>query len=114
MKRAISIAILVCVSGVCTFAADQKWTGQIGDSMCGVEAQHSPGPDGKPMSARDCARACVKQGGTYVLISQGKVFKLVNADKQGVATLAGATVDVEGTVRGDSITISRIIQSKKP
>jgi hypothetical protein len=114
MRRAFSIAVLVCVSGMGVFAAEQKWRGQIGDSMCGLDSQHSLGPDGKPLSAGDCARDCVKQGGTYVLLSGGKVFKLANADKQGVAALAGATVEIEGTLLGGAITISRIVPSKKP
>ena len=76
MKRALSIVALIVFSTALAVAAEQEWMGQIGDWMCGLEAKHSLGPDGKPMSARDCTRDCVKQGGSYVLISQGKVFKL--------------------------------------
>jgi hypothetical protein len=113
MKYALAICALCVASAAPVRAAGQKWTGQIGDSMCGLEAKHSLGPDGKPMSATDCARDCVKQGGSYVLISQGKVFKLVNGDKAGVAGNAGYTVDVVGTLRGDTITVSKVTRSTK-
>jgi len=113
MKYVASIGALFVFSAALVLAADQKWTGQIGDSMCGVEAKHSLAPDGKPMSARDCARDCVKQGGSYVLISQGKVFKLVNGDKAGVPANAGYTVDVVGTLQGDAITVSKVTRSTK-
>ena len=113
MKVATSFVVLFVCGAASALAAEQKWTGQIGDSMCGVEAKHSLGPDGKPMSARDCARDCVKQGGSYVLISQGKVFKLVNGDKTGVPANAGYTVDVVGTLHGDAITVSKVTKSSK-
>jgi hypothetical protein len=113
MKYVASIVALLAFSAALVLAAEQKWTGQIGDSMCGVEAKHSLGPDGKPMSARDCARDCVKQGGSYVLIAQGKVFKLVSGDKAGVPANAGYTVDVVGTLQGDAITVSKVTRSTK-
>jgi hypothetical protein len=113
MKYVALIVALVVFSAVPVLAAEQKWTGQIGDSMCGLEAKHSLGPDGKPMSARACARDCVKQGGSYVLISQGKVFKLVNGDKASVPANAGYPVDVVGTLRGDAITVSKVTRSTK-
>jgi len=89
MKVATSFVVLFVCGAASVLVAEQKWTGQIGDSMCGVEAKHSLGPDGKPMSARDCARDCVKQGGSYVLISQGKVFKLVTRRQDGCARERG-------------------------
>jgi hypothetical protein len=113
MKVAMSFVVLFACGAASVLAAEQKWTGQIGDSMCGVEAKHSLGPDGKPMSARDCARDCVKQGGSYVLISRGKVFKLVNGDKTGVPANAGYTVGVVGTLHGDAITVSKVTKSSK-
>ena len=114
MKRAVAIVALFVCSTAWVLAAEQKWTGQIGDSMCGLEAQHSKGPGGKTMSARDCALDCVKHGGSYVLIAGGKVFKLANADKVGVVAHAGYSVDVVGTLQGDAIAISKIVRKNKP
>jgi hypothetical protein len=113
MKVAMSFVVLFVCSAGSVLAAEQTWTGQIGDSMCGVEAKHSLGTDGKPMSARDCGRDCVRQGGSYVLISHGKVFKLVNGDKAGVPAIAGYTVDVVGALHGDAITVSKVTRSSK-
>jgi hypothetical protein len=113
MKIVMSFVVLFVCATTLELAAQQKWTGQIGDSMCEVDTKHSLGPDGKPMSARDCARVCVKQGGSYVLISQGRVFKLVNGDKAGVPANAGYTVDVIGTLRGDAITVSKVTRSSR-
>ena len=73
------LAGLACLAS----AADQTWTGQVSDSMCG--ASHAKMIAGHPgMSERDCALACVKGGGKYVFVSDGKVYNIAN---QGLALL---------------------------
>jgi len=115
MKRVITMMILVLA--VLTTAmwlnAQQKWVGQIGDSICGLEANHSLGPDGKPLSAKECTLQCIKQGGSYVLISQGKVSKLANADKTQVRVFAGENVEVLDAFKGDQITVSKVTRAAK-
>ena len=76
-------------------AADQTWTGQVSDSMCG--ASHAKMIAGHPgMSERDCALACVKGGGKYVFVSDGKVYNIANqglgCSKPTLVTLCGSPV----------------------
>jgi hypothetical protein len=66
-----------------TNAADQTWTGEVSDSMCG--ASHAKMIAGHPeMSERDCALECAKGGGKYVFVSDDKVYNIAN---QGLALL---------------------------
>ena len=66
-----------------TNAADQTWTDEVSDSMCG--ASHAKMIAGqREMSERDCALECVKGGGKYVFVSDDKVYNIAN---QGLALL---------------------------
>lgn len=92
----------ICVSSL---AAEQTWTGQISDNMCA--ADHSAmAHDGKKVSAHDCTLACVKAGGKFVLISEGKVFDIANQDSPELKEHAGHTVKVTGSLDTDGKTIT--------
>lgn len=91
-------------------AAEQTWTGKISDDMCGAShtkmaAEHK---DSK-MSDRDCTLACVKGGGKYVFVSGGKVYKIENQDLAQLQEHAGHTVRLTGDMKGDNITVSKIV-----
>jgi len=58
-------------------AADKTWTGKISDSMCGAShakmiAEHGGSGTAK-MTDRECTQACIKAGGKYVFVTNGKV-----------------------------------------
>ncbi len=92
-------------------AADQTWTGQISDAMCGKDhAAMQKG--GKKMSDKECTLACAKADDSYVLVSGGKVYKLANAKATNVQQFAGDKVQVAGSAKGDTITISKIEAAK--
>ena len=93
-------------------AADKTWTGRISDSMCGA-THKSMAEHGKKTSARECTEACVKNGGKYVLVSNGKVYKIENQDYVGLAEHAGHTVKLTGEMNGDNIKVSNIEMPKK-
>ncbi len=104
------------VTGVACFAAaaDQTWTGQISDSMCGAShakmmAMHK---DAK-MTDRDCALGCVKGGGKYVFVMDGNVYKIANQDLAALQQHAGHTVRLTGDLQGDTITVSKIAMPAK-
>ena len=103
---ALGVAILSASSSL---AADQTWTGNISDSMCGaMHAKMSAEHGNAKMSDRECTLACIKEGGKYVFVSSGKVYKIEN---QGLASLsehAGHTVKLTGAMNGDTITVSNI------
>jgi hypothetical protein len=97
-----------------TLAADKTWTGQISDSMCAgshskMMAAH---PDAK-MTAHDCTNACVKAGAKYVFVSNGKTYNIANQDFSDLEVHAGHTVQLTGTLDGDTITVSKIAMPAK-
>jgi len=103
MKATIA-SLFFCLTG---FAAQQTWTGQISDSMCG--ANHAAmGDMGK--SPKDCTEACIKGGSKYVFVSDGKVFEIANQGFGGFAKAAGQTVSLSGDLEGGgkAITVSKI------
>src|ERR1700690_1594908 len=86
-------------------SADQTWTGKISDSMCGASHEHMtsahPG-----MTDRDCVQACIKGGGKYVFVSDGKVYNITNQDSPLLAMHSRHTVRLTGDMKGDSVTVS--------
>ena len=93
-------------------AADKTWTGQISDSMCGAShAKMTSAHAG--MTDRDCALACVKGGGKYVFVSDGKVYNIANQDLALLQTHAGHTVQLTGDMKGDTIMVSNITMGAK-
>ena len=108
MKKSI---LLLAVSAFSAFAAEQTWTGKISDSMCGgdhskMATEHA---GAKKASDRECTLACVKDGGKYVFVSEGKTYTVANQDYAGLQQHAGHTVRLTGDVKGDSITVSKIV-----
>ena len=114
MKRLLLVPAVLAFSALCAFAAEQTWTGKISDSMCGADhskmaAEHA----GAKTSDRDCTLACVKNGGKYVFISEGKTYNIANQDFAGLQQHAGHTVNLTGDMQGDSITVSKIVMPGK-
>jgi hypothetical protein len=107
---------LCCVSllAAYAFAADQTWTGQITDNMCG--ANHSQMISTKNKELRtssgapehDCTLACIKDSGKYVFVVMGKVYKIANQNLAALQVHAGETVRLTGALQGDIITVSKI------
>jgi len=93
-------------------AADQTWTGQISDSMCGASHQQMTASH-KGMTDRDCTLGCVKGGGKYVFVSEGKVYNIANQDSPLLQMHAGHTVRLTGDMKGDTVTVSNITMPAK-
>ena len=105
MRNVMASAIVVLLGGLAVSAAPQTWTGQISDSMCG--AKHMSMGNMK-MTDRECTEMCVKANGKYVFASQGKVYQIADQKDAALATHAGHTVLLTGTLQGETITISKI------
>jgi hypothetical protein len=91
-------------------AADRTWTGKISDSMCGAShAKMMAAHAGAKMTDRDCTLACTKAGGKYVFVTGGKVFNIANQSDADLQTHAGHTVRLTGEMKGDTITVSKIV-----
>jgi hypothetical protein len=107
MLRRVSFFLLL--GGVALTAAEQTWTGQISDEMCG--ADHSAmAHDGKKVNAHDCTLACVKNGSKFVFVSEGKVYPIANQDLGDLRTHAGHDVKITGDLSSDgkTITVSKV------
>jgi hypothetical protein len=59
----------------------------------------------------DCTLACVKDGGQYVFVMNGKVYKIANQTLAALPRYAGNTVELTGNMQGDTITVSKIAPS---
>ncbi len=62
------------------------------------------------MSDRDCTLACIRNGGKYVLISDGKVYVIGNPDFKALPDFAGLQVVLTGEMDAHSIRVSKIVK----
>src|ERR1700676_3348897 len=94
MKKVLrSVCCLALLAAISSFASAATWTGQISDSMCGAShAKMTSAHAG--LTDRDCTLACVKGGGKYVFVSDGKVYKISNQDLPLLQVHAGHTVQL--------------------
>jgi hypothetical protein len=107
--RALCCTGLVAGLASLASAADMTMTGMISDSMCGTShAKMIEMHKGAKMTERDCTLACVKAGGQYVFVSDGKVYKIANQKLAALEKDAGMSVSLTGNVNGDTITVSKI------
>jgi hypothetical protein len=109
MPRPIPLAAAIFLSflSLPVLAAEQTWTGQISDSLCGAKHEEAAEGQGK-MPDRDCTAACVRGGSKYVLVVDGKILQIANQDNKDLATHAGHKVKLTGELKGQSITVSKI------
>lgn len=108
MKTLLRFATIALFSASTSFAADERWMATVSDSNCGASHQSAIEHSGKAMSDADCTAACVKGGAKYVLVIDGKVYKIENQDVAGLAEAAGRKLKVSGTMTGDSVKITRV------
>jgi len=102
MKKLALLVFAFLVFGSLSLAADVTIKGTVSDSHCG--AKHATASD----QAMHCVEHCVSGGATYVLVSEGKVYKLDAQDK--FKGMGGKSVTVTGTVSGDSITVTSVAE----
>jgi hypothetical protein len=106
----------VAVAGLLTVrpaaAQETTWRGKISDAMCGA----SHGTRGGDMQKdHDCAVQCAKKGG-FVFVAEAKdkptIYKIANQDMKEVTVHAGHPIDLTGTLKGDTITVTKIVMIK--
>lgn len=100
------LAFIVFISAVSAFAA--TWTGQIADSACGMSHAKMLAEHKDLKTDKDCTLACIKAGSKYVFVNDGKVYNILNQKLGALRTHAGETVEVTGTMKGDTVTVSKI------
>ena len=117
MKRTVrGLCCTALLAGLASLASavPVTMTGMISDSMCGAShAKMMEMHKDAKMTDRDCTLACVKAGGKYVFVSEGKVYQIANQDLAALQKDAGESVQLTGNVNGDSITVSKIAMATK-
>jgi len=99
-KRIVLVAFSLVVFGCLAWGADKTYVGTVTCSHCG--AMHAtPSAD-----AAKCVEHCVSGGASYVLVSEGKVYKL-NAQAK-FKGLGGKSVKVTGALNGDTLKVSAV------
>ena len=101
------VLIVLTVGTAAPRAAEQTWTGQISDSLCGAKHEEAAEGQGK-MPDRDCTLACVRGGSKFVLVTDGKIVPIANQDLADLQTHAGHKVKMTGELKDGAITVSRI------
>jgi hypothetical protein len=79
--------------------SDKTFNGMITDSHCGARHMRNTS-----QNSIDCARACVRKGATYVLVSGSRRYTLIGGETT-LAALAGQRANVTGTRQGDTILV---------
>ena len=117
IKNPISVlgaAALIAVFATVAAAANMTMDGTISDSMCGLShAKMMEMHKDAKMTDRDCTLGCVKGGGKFVFVSDGKVYNVANQSLAALTQYAGENVTVTGNVDGDTITVSKVAPKKK-
>ena len=111
MKIAVCVSMVVLIGAMTACANEQTWTGQITDSTCG--SNHIFDEHAAPITDRECTAECVKNGSQYVLVSNGKVYKIENQDNPSLARHAGDMVKLTGELKRDGIKVSTIEMTSK-
>jgi hypothetical protein len=98
MKKFTAIATLMMGLAAAGMAAEYK--GFVEDTACSGKA-------GMKDNAQ-CAATCIKKGSPAVLVSEdGTIYKISNQDK--IVAHAGEKVTVTGSVKGDTLTIDKVM-----
>ena len=113
MRAAFGAIVIIGALAVAPASAQkpQTWKGAISDSNC--NGKHSAAEhDGKKMTEAECTNVCVKKGAKYVFVSDGKVYALANQSSKTIASHAGQQVELTGTMKGDTISATKITTAK--
>ncbi len=101
MKKIAALGFLA----MSAFAA--SWTGYISDAGCA--AKHADGSE----KSVGCVKACVtKKGAAPVFVVGDKVYKIDEASKAKVMDHLGHQVTLNGKLKDDTVTISKVKMPK--
>jgi hypothetical protein len=104
----LTVATLIVATSGCT--REDTLAGFISDAHCG--AFHVAADEhGPPETERECTLRCVRGGAGYVIVSNGRVFKIANQDHPDLAVHAGETVRVTGHLQDGVVEISTIVRN---
>ena len=99
-RKIVLVFFSLLVFGRLAWGADKTYVGTVSCSHCA--AMHAtPSAD-----AAKCVEKCIAGGASYVLVSEGKVYKLdAQAKFKG---LGGKSVKVTGSLTGDTLKVTQV------
>jgi hypothetical protein len=103
-KLVLGLTLAASVFSLSAFA--DEMTGFISDAMCGAKHVGATAKDSA------CAKGCIKKGSDAVFLTDGKVVKIAPDSMAQAKEHAGETVKIDGTMSGDTLTISSIEAAK--
>jgi hypothetical protein len=113
MVRFLCCAGLLTGSASFASAAEMTMKGMISDSMCGATHAKMMAMHKDMKTDHDCTTGCVKAGAKYVFVSDaGKIYQIANQDAASLMQNAGESVSITGDVKGDTITVSKLMMMK--
>lgn len=77
-----------------------NFSGLITDSYCGARHQRHSN-----LTPEDCARVCIRNGATYVLVNGHHRYNL-SGDEESLNKFLGTRATISGTLQGDTISVS--------
>jgi anaerobic selenocysteine-containing dehydrogenase len=100
-------AALVLAASACARTSEDTLAGYISDAHCGAfhVASDEHGP---PETERECTLRCVRGGAGYVIVSNGRVYKIANQDHPDLPVHAGQMVRVTGHLRDGIVEVARL------
>ena len=109
MTMAIAASLVTISLAAQEKAAEEKWTGNISDAMCGK----SHGANGGTLQKdHDCAVKCAAKG-SYVFVVGDKIYKIADQKMKELEMHAGHKVEISGTMKGDTITVTKVTMLKQ-
>jgi hypothetical protein len=107
MKKMALCVAAAAMLAIAPARAAETLKGTIGDSMCSVK--HTADKHGdKSADHRKCVEKCISDGGKYIFMSDGKVFKIANQDFKDLKAHAAHEVMLTGDLKGDTLTVAKI------
>ena len=92
--------------------AESTWAGKLSDSMCGADHKANGGTIEKD---HKCTLDCVKgHGSEYIFVNAAdkKIYKIGNQKLAALEQHAGHNVEIAGTMKGDTITVTKVTMKK--
>jgi hypothetical protein len=108
MKKLGLMVVMLMIATTVSFGkkADKTYTGEIMDSQCAKMGNHDAGYKMTGTNTpKDCALACVKAGGKFVLYDAATKTAYELDDQNKAKELAGQKVKVEGTLNNSTKSI---------
>jgi hypothetical protein len=108
MKKLGLIVVMLMIAATVSFGkkADKTYAGEIMDSQCSKMGNHDAGYKLTGTNTpKDCALACVKAGGKFILYDATAKTAYELDDQDRAKDLAGQKVKVEGTLNSSTKTI---------